>query len=359
MHVRVHISLFLLLALAAGYAAVVTGNMMRGIALWLALCAAVLVREMARAIAAAYFGMPLRALFLLPVGGVMALAPKQGGLPAAHTRIITAVGSVANFTVALLLLGFAYGIDPHVRLLSQPWITIEHVLRSAVWLQVLVGLVNLLPSAALPSRKVVRAQPAESPAGASSGPFKRRAAFGVGTALALAFVVSGIVFGLLWPVLLGLTLLLTSSLNRLGNVGSAEAMAVEVRDVMLTEYKPLSASSTLRDALRQTTHTVQEIFPVLRGERLVGWISRATLTTRLRLEGDGFLQAAMTRSLHTAVPDEKIGDALRRATAMGAGEFIPVVDDGAMVGILTPASLERAVSQMQLARAAAAERDAS
>ncbi len=360
-HVRVHISLFLLLALAAGYSAVATGSVLRGIALWLALCAAVLVREAARAITAAYFGMPLRALYLLPVGGVMALAPKQGGLPARNTRIITAVGSSANVLVALLLLGSCYGIDPHVRLLSQPWIAIGHILRSAVWLQVLVGVVNLLPSAALPTRKMVGAQPPkpQQPAtGGITGAFKQRPAFGVGTALALAFVVSGIAFGLLWPVLLGLTLLLTSSLNRVTNMGSAEAMSVDVRDVMLTEYKPLSASSTLRDALRQSAHTVQEIFPVLRGERLVGWISRATLTTRLRLEGDGFLQGAMTRSLHAAVPNEKIGDALRRATAMGAGEFIPVVEDGAMVGILTPASLERAVGQLQIARAATVERDA-
>ncbi len=362
MHLRVHVSLFLLLALAVAYSAVVTGSVMRGFALWLALCAAVLVRELARAIAAAYFGMPLRALFLLPVGGVMALAPKQGGLPPANTRVITAVGSAANFAVALLLLGFAYGVDPHVRLLSQPWITIEHILRSAVWLQALVGVVNLLPSAALPSRKMVRAQPvqaAPAPSAALGGRFKGRPAFGLGTALALAFIVCGFAFGLLWPVLLGLTVLLTSSLNRVANVGSAEAMSVDVREVMLTEYKPLNASSTLRDALRQTTHTVQEIFPVLRGERLVGWISRGTLATRLRLEGDGFLQGAMTRSLHTAAPDEKIGDAVRRATAMGAGEFIPVVEHGAMVGILTPASLERAVGQLQITRAATAERDAS
>ncbi len=357
-----HISLFLLLALAAGYSVVATGSVMRGLALWLALCAAVLVREAARAITAAYFGMPLRALFLLPVGGVMALAPKQGGLPAKNTRIITAVGSAANLFVALLLLGSCYGIDPHVRLLSQPWIAIGHILRSAVWLQVLVGVVNLLPSAALPTRKMMRAQPPkpqqQPPANGVTGAFKRRPAFGIGTALALAFVVSGFAFGLLWPVLLGLTLLLTSSLNRVANMGSAEAMSVEVRDVMLTEYKPLNASTTLRDALRQSAHTVQEIFPVLRGERLVGWISRATLTTRLRVEGDGFLQGSMTRSLHAAVPDEKIGDALRRATAMGAGEFIPVVENGAMVGILTPASLERAVGQLQIARAATVERDA-
>ena len=360
MHLRVHISMFLLLALSAGYSAVATGSLLRGVALWLALCAAIAVRESARAIAATYFGLPLRALFLMPVGGVMALAPRQGGLPTKETGAITAVGSAANFGVAALLLGFAYGVDPHVRLVSQPWITIEHILRSTVWLQIIVGVVNLLPSASLPSRRVVRSAPAAPPQGAATSAAtamsRARAMFGVGTALALALVVAGIVFGLLWPVLLGLTILLTSTLNRVASVGSTEAMTVEVRDVMLTEFKPLNASSTIRDGLRVATHSVQDVFPVLRGERLVGWVSRAALATRLRLEGDGFLQGTMQRSLHTAEPGEKIGDALRRATAMGAGEFIPVVEDGAMVGFLTPGSLERAVGQLQLTRAVA-ERD--
>jgi len=345
----VHLSVFLLLVLAEGYSIVVTGNLLRGLALWLALCAAVLVREIARAIAAASVGLPLRALFLLPVGGVMALAPRQGGLPAADTRLITAIGSAANFACALLLLGFSYGVDPHVALFRQPWVTVEHILRSAVWLQVLVGAVNLLPSSAIPTRRMVRARPQQGGVAAtpSATPAVGRTAFGLTTAFALASVLSGIVFGLLWPVLLGVTVLLTGVLNRVSSAGSAEALTATVGDVMLTEFRPLNASSTLRDALRQTTHSVQEVFPVLRGERLVGWVSRAAIATRLRTEGDGFLQGSMSRSLQAASPEEKIGDALRRAAALGAGEFVPVVQHGAMIGILTPVSLERAVGQLR------------
>jgi CBS domain-containing protein len=350
-HVRVHVSLFLLLALAAGYSAVATGSIMRGLALWLALCAAVIVREVARAITAAYGGAPARALFLLPVGGVMALAPRQSGAAPANTRLITAIGSAANFTAALVLLGFAYGIDPRVSLLAQPWITIEHVLRSAVWLQVVVGAVNLIPASALPSRRLLRpkAAAAAKPV-AKPSPLSPRPAFGFATAFALALMLSGLVFAMLWPFLLGLTLLFTSYLNRAAGAGAVEAMNVTVRDVMLTEYRPLNANTTLRDALLQATHTVHDLFPVLRGERLVGWISRGSLTTKLQLEGDGFLQGAMSRSLQMAQPGEKIGDALRRAAALGASEFIPVVEDGAMIGMLTPGSLERAVGQLRLAR---------
>ena len=363
-----HLSFVLILALAAGYSSVATGSVMRGVGLWLVLCAAVGVREVARAIAAAYAGVPLHALFLLPFGGVMAMEPRPGGLPKRSQRIIAWTGSLANLLAALFLLGFAYGIDPAVSLLKQPWITIEHVLRSAVWLQVAVGLINLLPAKALSSHRLLRpARPKKKagenelgpdgarepvkPTGGIPLPGLRRPAFGLGTALALALIVSGFVLSMLWPVLLGLTLLFMNYVGRLASLTAADSATLTVGDVMLTEYTPLSSSNTLLDALRRTTHTLQDTFPVVRGDRLVGWVSRSALATHLQAEGDSYLQGSMSRSLQTASPSEKLGDALRRAAALGANEFVPVVEDGAMVGMLTPASLERAVGQHRLTQA--------
>ena len=361
-HLRIHLSFVLLLALAAGYSTVATGSMLRGIGLWLALCAAVAVREMARAIAAAYTGAPLRALFLMPFGGVMALEPRPGGLSKRSQRGIALTGSLANLGTALFLLGFSYGVDPRVSLLRQPWITIEHILRSAVWLQAAVGLVNLLPAKTLSLQGLLKtggkkAEPEsaadvpEPPTGGRLPAFGRRVpAFGLGTALALALIVSGFFLMMLWPVLLGLTLLFMNYVTRLAAMGSGDTSNLTVGDVMLTEYIPLSAAVTLRDALRRTTHTLQDTFPVVRGERLVGWISRTALAARLQTEGDSYLQGSMQRSLQVASPGEKLGEALRRAAALGAHEFIPVIEDGAMVGMLTPGGLERAVGQIRLSQ---------
>lgn len=355
-HVRVHLSFFLLLALSAGYSAVATGSMFRGFALWLALCAAVLVREVARAIAAAYAGVPLRALFLLPFGGVMALESREGGLTRSRQRLISLTGAFANILAALLLLGFSYGIDPAVSLLKQPWITIEHILRSAVWLQAGIGVVNLLPVNNLRLPRIARPRAANAPAteqpGAGIAPPPgvglKRPAFGLGTALAVALILSGFLLQMLWPVLLGITFLFINYVGRLAAIGGADASALTVRDVMLTDFTPLPASGTLRDALLRATHTLQDTFPVVRGERLVGWISRNALVMRLQSEGDSYLQGSMVRTLQIASPEEKLGEALRRAAALGASEFIPVVEDGAMVGMLTPSSLERAVGQVRL-----------
>jgi predicted transcriptional regulator len=138
---------------------------------------------------------------------------------------------------------------------------------------------------------------------------------------------------------------------------SAQALApgssddsILVRDVILNEYTLLSSSDTLQGALDRTAHSQQEVFPIVRGDQLVGSISRQTLASRLMSEGDGYLQGAMSRTLQMATPAESLVTALQRATALGAGELIAVVEGSAMVGILTPQSLNRAVHQVKLVR---------
>src|SRR5471030_2205978 len=76
--VRVHLLFPLLLAFAITYSIVSNGSPTRGFGLWAALCMAVVMREIARTIAAAYVGFRVRALLLLPIGGVMAFSPRPG-----------------------------------------------------------------------------------------------------------------------------------------------------------------------------------------------------------------------------------------------------------------------------------------
>ena len=351
--IRVHISFLLLLAVAVGYSAVFMGNVGRGLALWLALCFAVLVREAARAIAALYSGLQLRAVLLLPVGGVMAFAPRDPGAPRNSMRLVTAAAPLANLGIALLLIGFSYGLEPKVSLFAQPWISFHHILRSTVWIQVLVGLVNLLPAAAMPTRRILRTRTAAAPS-----PVLRAISPGLGFNIGLAIVLmlAGFVLANVWFIFFGGLLLLWSQLRMGPSLDTAETGTILVSDVMLTEYTLLSSSDTLRGALAQTAHSLHDVFPVVRGDRLVGSISRDTLATRLQLDGDGYLQAAMNRTLSFAEPSEKLVDALRRAPSFGASGILPVVEDGAVLGILTPQSLSRGVQLARLTRPPQPER---
>ena len=350
---RVHLAFLLLLALSVGYSAVVMNNVGRGVGLWLTLCFAVVVREIARALAALYSGLRLRAVLLLPVGGVMAFAPREPSTPTPGTRLITASGPIANAFMGLLLMGFCYGLEPKVSLLAQPWISFHHLLRSTIWIQFVVGAVNLLPIAAAPSRQFLRQRaPEPAPVVRSANPL-----FGLGAAIAVAVVIAGFVLSNIWFIFFGGLALLWAQLRMGAPLDSLESASILVSDVMLTEYTLLTSSDTLRGALAQTSHSLQDVFPVVRGDRLVGAISRDTLASRLAADGDGYLQAAMTRNLPLAEPSEKLVDALRRASSLGASEFIPVIENRALLGILTPHSLSRTVNQVRLTRPPQSDRE--
>ena len=350
--VRVHASFLLLLVFAVAYSAIFMGSIARGVALWLALCFAVLVREIARAIAALYSGLHLRAVLFLPVGGVMAFAPREHGAPRTGMRLVTAAALLANFAMGLLLVGFSYGLEPKVSLFAQPWISLHHVLRSTVWIQFLVGAVNLLPAAAMPTRRILRSsQSAPAPALRT---INRGLGFNIG--LAIVLMLAGFILANVWLIFFGGIMLLWSQLRMGPSLDTVETNSVLVSDVMLTEYPLLSSSDTLRGALAQTAHSLQDVFPVVRGDRLVGSISRDTLATRLQLDGDGYLQAAMNRTLSFAEPSEKLVDALRHAPSFGASGILPVVENGAMLGIVTPQSLSRGVQLTRLTRPPQPER---
>ena len=354
---RVHVSFLLLLVISVIFSVIETGGATRGVALWLGMCSAVLVREIARSIAATYVGLRLRALFLLPIGGLMAFSTSTNdATPEANTRLLMLTGPIANFTVGLLLLGTSYALEPHVQLLAQPWISTSHILRSLVWMQMILGMVSLLPMPVVPTG-VAKIEPATNaktpaPSAAKSGvagmlPFP---SFGLGTGLALAMIVAGFILMSVWLVILGGFMMLGAQLSSAHTVSTSDAETILVREVMLTEYTLLSSSDTLQGALDRSVHSGQDVFPVVRGDRLVGSIARQTIAERLVTDGDSYLQGIMTRSLQLASPTDKLVEALRRAALLGASEFIPVVQDGAMIGILTPQSLSRAVQQIKLMR---------
>jgi CBS domain-containing protein len=373
---RVHISFPLLLLLSVMFSEATTGGAARGVGLWLALCFAVVVREAARAIAAAYSGLHLRALFLLPVGGVMAFSTRDAHEPEPDTHLLAMTGPIANFVIGLLVLGISYALEPGVSLLAQPWIGPAHILRSFIWTQIVLGAVSLLPTPVMPSRHLLSffslrnarmkgksAVPdssggrADSQTGATARKASSRVpgtphipAFGLGTGLALAMVVAGFVLSSLWLIILGAFMLLGAQLGSVHTLNSTEAESILVREVMLTEYTLLGSSDTLQGALDRTVHSMQEVFPVVRGDRLVGSIARQTIAERLVVDGDSYLQGAMNRTLQLATPGEKLIEALRRSASLGASEFIPVVDGADMIGILTPQSLSRAVQQVKLMR---------
>jgi CBS domain-containing protein/Zn-dependent protease len=359
--VEVRIHGFFLLLLAAGMAAAATlgTDPMRVLALWMLLLFAVAVRETARALAVAWFGLELRGILLLPTGGLMSFATVENTQRASEARVqrrMALIGPAANMGMALLLAGIVLSSAPGTNLLGRPWIAPAHLVRSLIWLNVVLGLVNLIPALPLDGGRVFgMGSTASAPTGQGTGGTLQAVRLwglggGISRWIALGLIVTGLLMMNVWALLLGAFLLIGAHMEGQGMAIQTDVETVRMRDVMLTQFSTLSASDTLEDALQRAVHTLQDVFPVVRGGTLVGSVSRQNIVEALAAEGNSYVQGVMTRSFQTAQPDDSLVKTLRRILGDQGAQLVPVMDGERIVGIVTPQNLSQSMGLLNQSR---------
>ena len=347
--VRIHTFFLLLLGLSISFASLSGATGGRGFSLRLLLLLAVLIREIARALAAAWYGLEVRSILLLPIGGLLSYANSEATERAATPEMqkrMAVVGPIANIGFGLLLAAIILAISPQVNLFERPWMTPTHLLRAAVWVNLLLGAVNLLPAAPLDGGRVFRGEFARS-RGTLKG---ARLATGLGQAIAVGLIVAGLLVPSMWLVMIGVFVMIGAHMEDQGLLLQTDVDAVRMRDVMLTQYSLLSASDTLEDALQRSVHTLQDVFPVVRGSNLVGAVSRQSIVEALQTTGNGYIQGVMTRSFQTAQPDDSLVSTLRRIMAGQGAQLVPVLEGDRIVGIITPQNLAQSMGMLNQRR---------
>jgi len=319
-------------------------SLARGLGLFLALLGAVVVREIARLLVTAWLGLKLRAVLLLPIGGLFAYAnpesqenSNQGGGQFA----MAFAGPLANIVTAFMLAAAFLGAGGNIRLFDQPWITAAFLLRSTVWMQLGLGVLHLLPAYPLDGGRLLRGSFARKHGLTPAG----RAATGLGQVLALAAMIGGMLLHSPWLIIAGFFIMIGAQIEDQGVFFQSVVDTVHMREVMLTDFATLSPSDTLADALVRCVHSLQEDFPVVRGPELVGIVSRQRIVDALRNDGNGYVQSVMSRAFQVARPEDTLGTTIRRLTAGHGLALIPVTDGGRVVGIV---SVQNLMSSMSL-----------
>ena len=173
---------------------------------------------------------------------------------------------------------------------------------------------------------------------------------GIGQWIAIALVVSGLLLGNLWLFIMGAFVLIGAHMENQGLLVQSDVDTVLMRDVMLTQFSTLSASDTLEDALQRAVHTLQDVFPVVRGGTLVGAVSRQNLVEALATNGNSYVQGVMTKSFQTALPDDSLVKTLRRILGDQGAQLVPVMDGERIVGIVTPQNLSQSMGLLNQSR---------
>lgn len=343
-HLRIHYFFLLLLFFCAASTSLSGIASWRGVILWFLLLGAVLGRELARAVAAAWHGLAVRSVLLLPIGGLFSFASPEMGERASEgwpLIALTIAGPLANLLFAMLVAGLIAGATAQVPVAALPIVTPLHLMRSAVWLNVALAVINFVPAYPLDGGRLMRHAMARA-RGMSQA---TRAVSGLGQMAGIAAVVIGLALlaipnthlaaGLSpWLIMGGFFVFIGAQLEDQGVMFQSVVETVRMRDVMLTDFDTLSPSDTLSDALYKAIHSLQDDFPVVRGPNLVGVVSRQGIVQALRQEGNGYVQSIMSRAFQVAQPDDSLGVLIRR---IGSGRLslIPVAESGRVVGIVT------------------------
>jgi predicted transcriptional regulator len=250
------------------------------------------------------------------------------------------VGPVANIAFGLVVAALILTIAPELNLYDRPWVVPEHLLKAFVWINLLLGLVNLLPAAPLDGGRRLRNGLAQT-TGAATTRSKQLAS--MGQIVAVGLILAGILTGSAVLMIFGLFCLIGAHMEDQGLILQTEVDTVTMRDVMLTDYTTLSASDTLEDALERAVHSLQDVFPVVRGGFIVGAVSRQIIADALQSGGNSYVQGVMARTFEVARPEDSLVKTLQRISGAGMTQFVPVLEGDRVLGIVTPHHLAQSI----------------
>jgi Zn-dependent protease/CBS domain-containing protein len=331
---RIHLTFLFLLLFVLITEATSSGSLgaVRGLALVGIIFGSVILHEIAHMVVAISQGVPVRAIMLLPIGGVAQMDPEDQmdsvKNPAREVRISIA-GPLVNLLLAVAYAALLLTLKPQINLWAKPWISTTGLSRSFFWTNVSLFAFNLLPAFPMDGGRILRAWLAHR----MDFQQATRRAVTVGHIFAAAFMLLGAVRSP-WLMILGLFMFMAAQMEERTILFQSVVETVRMEDIMLTDFSTLSPADTLEDALHKAVHSLQDDFPVIRGGDLVGVINRQTIVEMLRREGNGYVQSAMSKAFEIASRSESLASAFRKLTARGL-TLIPVVEHEHLVGIVT------------------------
>ncbi len=299
--------------------------------------ASVVIHELAHVVASARAGIPMRGSMLTPLGGI-AIADAnnlmENSRHLGREARIALAGPLANLFMAAVSGAMLLAMPNKAYLWTQPLLSVNALGRSFVWINLALFAFNLLPAFPLDGGRVFRAWRTRD----TDFNTATRLAVNMGHIFAAVFMFMGLAwyrFGWSpWLMLVGLILFMATQMEERSAMFQSVVEAVQMKDIMLTRFSVLSPADTLEDALRKAVHSLQDDFPVVSHGDLIGVITRQTIVERLRQEGNGYVQAAMSRAFEIAEREESLASAFRKLTSRGL-TLIPVVDQERLVGIVT------------------------
>jgi Zn-dependent protease/CBS domain-containing protein len=268
----------------------------------------VILHEVGHSLVAIHYGIKVNDIILLPIGGVSRMEeipedPKQ-------EITISVVGPLVSFGLAILF--FVLSEVTHQGIgFKQINIYSRNVVASLFWINLVLGVFNLIPAFPMDGGRVLRGILAIRMESLKA----TKIAVGIGQGFAILLFFFGIFFNW-WMALIAIFIYL-------GAEGEERMVAVKnslgkspVKLAMLTDVHTVSPQETVGQVLERICHSFQQDFPVEEGGEVVGILTRETIFSALhKHEKTTLVKDIMQKDFVYTTADASLSEIYKTMTA--------------------------------------------
>ncbi|GIK57482.1 MAG: protease [Chloroflexota bacterium] len=334
--IRIHLTFPLILILAAmsyGQAGGVSGAVF-GIVSVLFLFVLVTLHELGHSFAALHYGIAVRQIVLLPIGG---LAQLERMPEKPHQEFMVAVaGPAVNVVLAVVMGLIAWLLNVPFQTAFQMYsLTFTTLFSFLLVYNVILAVFNLLPAFPMDGGRMLRALLAMWLRYEQATAI----AVNIGRFVAILMGLWAIINGAIFMGLIALFIFVSGSQelaairwqNRLRRSGYGHA----VRDVFSPVVGALGPYDSLRQALAERMRGRQSDFPVADDGRYIGFVTEDGLLRAANLYGpDALIYAAMSPDVRPVPPHADLLDVMGQMARLRVWA-LPVVEYGRLLGMIT------------------------
>ena len=326
--IRVHLT-FLLLLLFIGYVGSKQGGSegaILGMIVIIFIFVCVILHEVGHSLVAVHYGIKVNDIILLPIGGVSRMEeipedPKQ-------EITISIVGPLVSFGLALIFFILAMAIHQSINF-KQISLFNRNVVASLFWINLVLGLFNLIPAFPMDGGRVLRGILATRMESMKA----TKIAVSVGQGFAILLFFFGIFFNW-WMALIAIFIYL-------GAEGEERMVAVRsslgkssVKLAMLTDVHTVSPDETVGEVLERICHGLQQDFPVVEGGEVVGILSREAIFSALhKHEKSTRVKDVMQKDFVSTTEDTSLSEIYKTMIAHRL-HVMPVMKDKKLKGMI-------------------------
>ncbi|MBL7155890.1 MAG: site-2 protease family protein [Candidatus Omnitrophica bacterium] len=312
---------------------------------WLFLIVAVFffvtLHELSHSLVARKFGIQVKEITLLPIGGVASMT-KMPDKPY-QEFLISLAGPALNIAIVVIFFLPLYALlGRQVLLHPLSMKSFPHVIAHIYWINLILAAFNLIPAFPMDGGRLLRALLAQKMGYQKA----TRIAVNFGHIFALIFGYVGLIHGHIILIVIAVFIYMAASSEEL-QVDIRETLKrFSIKDIISHQFLTLGKDATLAKVLELMFHSHQEDFAITEDGRMIGFVTRHDIVKGIHQHGTS---AEISNIMRKDIPVLRESDSLDKAqNIMQENDIkaLPVTKGGNIIGIVTIEDVTRVYSMM-------------